>query len=153
MTATTLDQKTSRALIKRYGKGNLNTLEIALLKYLSTGCYWMGKKAFKTPIDFQVSAETISQNLGCARNTTLKIITDCEDLGLITVNRPEGERITYGLHVQSMKKWGTSDVYERRAKDARNNQKAHQHRMRTHNHKVETDPEYAALGFHSLVLA
>jgi len=127
MTKTTLDQKTSRTLLKKHGAGNLLPLTIALLRYLTNGCYWKlqnGPNSYMERRDFVVSVQSIADNMGCAVHTAQRHIEIAEEKKLITVNRPEGRRISYSLHLDPMKEWPTAATLRRQKEKERKAAKA-----------------------------
>lgn len=117
MTKTTLDQKTARIFLKKYGPINLEPLTIQLLRYFATNCYWLrsskdGKDSFRDRRDFEVSLPAIATHLGCAEKTALRHIGIAEQKGLITVNRREEGKNSYSLHLVPMKEWTESKVLQ-----------------------------------------
>jgi hypothetical protein len=137
-TKTTLDQKTSRTLLKSKGLGNLNPITIALLRYLTNGCYWKPEgKTCTVPRDFEVSHQSIALSIGHTKRTVMAHIKVAEDKALITVNQPEGGRISYSLHLDAMKNWPSSKVELKRQERELKKSKAQYQKEYRRNNKFD----------------
>lgn len=116
MTLTTLDQKTNRELLKKYGPGNLESKTIGLLRYLDKNCYWRVKTAESYVVDrrdFQVSLQTIADHLGCAVNTVVDHISKAKEKQLVTVNKLPNGRVSFSIHLDPMKNLPTTATAKR----------------------------------------
>ena len=137
---TELTQRKCNSLLNKKAKGVLEPLTLALLRYFVNRCYFNvptkemevsitgtvtvqdTKKKHKEYRDYEVSLQTISDYIGVYPKTAQHHIDIAVELKLLTVNRPEGGRVSYSLHLDPMMKWKDAKVVriEQRRKNAAN---------------------------------
>lgn len=147
--ATTLDQKTSRAILLKYGEGNIPDKTIHYLRRLTNSCYWKrttdGIHGFMERKDTDASLRTIARHVACSVNTLLHHMQIAEDLGLVTINHLPDGKITHSLHLDPMLKWLPSKECEKVEDEADHNHRSWHKRMQRHEQRMRTDLEYEML--------
>jgi hypothetical protein len=149
ISSTTLDQKSSRAILLKYGDRNIPDKTIHYLRRLTNSCYWKkttdGVHGFMERRDTDASLRTIARHVVCSVNTLLHHMQIAEDLGLVTINHLPDGSITHSLHLDPMLKWLPSKECEKVEEEADRNHRSWHKRAQRHQQRMKTDVEYAML--------